>query len=397
MSVTRRHFFLGSLALPAFSAKKPVAERPNILLILVDELPAWILGSYGNKEIRTPNLDRLAQTGTRFLHHFVCVPCAEPSRATMLTGRTPMQLGAAAHAGADATIEKLLGGLGYACHTTPALPSAGVTAEAVKLLDQQAAGKPFLLQVNYTDLEPPYDGAGQKYRDLYAQAKFETFGWEPAARNARRGKEMLGDIVASLRRFCAAVTALDDQVAALLSRLSQRRMVDTTLVIFTSTCGSLAGRHGLWDSGQASDPANMYDEVMATPLFWSWPGRVPAQAVRPELVSAYDLTPTICDLTAVPAGRNLCGRSYLPLATGKPLPKKQPWRTIVFGHFENTEMAREERYKLVLRDQGKGPGELYDLSGDPGEKVSQYDNPQYLDVRTRLGGELSKWRQNYSA
>ena len=64
-------FFFGSLGRcprwpPLIAATKPVAARPNILLILADELPAWILGCYGNKEIRTPNLDRLAQMGTRF-------------------------------------------------------------------------------------------------------------------------------------------------------------------------------------------------------------------------------------------------------------------------------------------------------------------------------------------
>jgi arylsulfatase A-like enzyme len=142
----------------------------------------------------------------------------------------------------------------------------------------------------------------------------------------------------------------------------------------------------------------MYEEVVSTPLVWSWQGRVPPQLTRPELVSAYDLLPTLCELIGaeLPA-RNLCGRSYLPLATGKPLPKKQPWRTTVFGHYQNTDMAREKRYKLVLRDQGKGPGELYDLPVDPRERVNQYENPQFLTVRTSLAAELSKWKQTYSA
>jgi arylsulfatase A-like enzyme len=146
----------------------------------------------------------------------------------------------------------------------------------------------------------------------------------------------------------------------------------------------------------------MFEEVVATPLVWSWQGHVPPQLTRPELVSAYDLLPTLCELTGagLPA-RNLCGRSYLPLATGKPLPKKQPWRTTVFSHYQNTDMARDKRYKLVLRDQGKGtppgPGELYDLSVDPRERVNQCENPQFLTVRTSLAAELSRWKQHYSA
>ena len=71
MPVSRRSFLLGGLALPALTAKKKaVPEKPNVVLIMTDELPCWMLGAYGNKEVRTPNLDRLAQTGTRFHNHF---------------------------------------------------------------------------------------------------------------------------------------------------------------------------------------------------------------------------------------------------------------------------------------------------------------------------------------
>ena len=133
MNLSRRHFFLGSLALPAFAAQKPLGEQPNVLLILVDGLPTWILGCYGNQEVRTPNIDRLAQTGTRFLNHYACAPVAGKARAALLTGRTTMQLKDAG----EVTLEKLLGGIGYACGT-----SAG-GAEAAKFLDAQSAAKPF--------------------------------------------------------------------------------------------------------------------------------------------------------------------------------------------------------------------------------------------------------------
>jgi arylsulfatase A-like enzyme len=389
MRLSRRHFFLGSLALPALAATKTPAERPNIVLILADRLPSWILGCYGNSEVRTPALDRLAQTGLRFLNHFACAPAPAPGRATLLTGCTPMQLGDAGFG--DAPLSKVLEGVGY---TSIAADSAA----AVQSLDGQPSGKPFFLTVDCAYLRPPYDGVPRKYRDLYAQVKFATFSQEAPARNAAGDKELLSSLALNQRLAAAAVTALDDDVAALLARLSEKALLDRTLIVFTSTCGSLLGRHGLWDSAPASDPANMYEEVVATPLVWSWQGHVPPQLTRPELVSAYDLLPTLCDLTgaALPA-RNLCGRSYLPLATGKPLPKKQPWRTTVFSHYQNTDMARDKRYKLVLRDQGKGPGEVYDLNVDPRERVNQYENPQFVTVRTSLAAELAKWKQGYSA
>ena len=391
MPLSRRHFFFGSLALPALAATKTPGEHPNILLILVDRLPAWILGCYGNNEVRTPALDRLAQTGLRFLNHFACAPAPSPGRATLLTGRTPMQLGDAdAASPGDFPLAKTLEGVGYACATAD-------SAAAAKSLDQQTAGKPFFLTVDCANLRPPYDGVPPKYRDLYAQVKFATFSQEAPAKNAARDKEMLSSLALNQRLVAAAVTALDDDLAALLAKLSEKTLLDQTLIVFTSTCGSLLGRHGLWDSAPASDPANMYEEVVSTPLVWSWQGHVPPQLTRPELVSAYDLLPTLCDLTGadLPA-RNLCGRSYLPLATGKPLPKKQPWRTTVFSHCQNTDMAREKRYKLVLRDQGKGVGELYDLGVDARERVNQYDNPQFLTVRTSLAAALANWKQTYS-
>ncbi len=393
MLVSRRHFFFGSLALPALAAQKPAAVRPNVVLMLVDGLPSWVLGSYGNREILTPNLDRLAQMGTRFTNHSVCTPAAALSRATLLSGRTPMQLGDAANPSVGAgSLGQALGGLGYVVH-------AADFGAAGQLVDRQAAGKPFFLTAGYPGLQPPHEGVAQKFHDLYAKTRFESLDVQPApASHARLGKEMLADTVGNLRQYAAAVSALDADVGALVQKLSERRLLDHTLIVFTSSCGALLGRHGLWGAGEASDPVNMYEEAVATPLLWSWPGRVPAQAVRPELVSTYDFVPALCDLLgAPPPAGNLCGRSYALLATGKPLPKKQPWRTTVFGHYQGTEMARIERYKLVVHDQGKGAGELYDRRQDPGEKINQYENQQFLTVRNALAESLSAWKSRYSA
>ena len=93
MPLSRRHFFLSSLA-PALAAKKaPPAPRPNIVMIVADDLAAWMLGCYGNKEIRTPNIDLLARGGVRFINNFVVTPVCSASRATLFTGRTPRQHG----------------------------------------------------------------------------------------------------------------------------------------------------------------------------------------------------------------------------------------------------------------------------------------------------------------
>src|SRR4051794_29430599 len=93
MTLSRRHFFFGSLALPAVAAKKPAADRPNIVLLVADYLPQWVLPAYGNKEIQTPNLDRLVKVSVKFKDHMVASPSPAPSRASLLTGVAPSQSG----------------------------------------------------------------------------------------------------------------------------------------------------------------------------------------------------------------------------------------------------------------------------------------------------------------
>jgi arylsulfatase A-like enzyme len=457
MYLTRRQLLL-STPIAAYAQTRP-QQRPNVLLIVADDLASWMLGCYGNREIRTPNIDLLARSGTRFLNHFVCTPICSASRATLFTGRVPRQhgihdfltpkpiemppQGQAAPPPSFANevmVSDVLAGNGYNCgyvgkwhmgndqqpghgykytytmiggsrsYTDPEMSlndkmvsergylTELMTNRACEFLDQNSGGQPFFLTVSYLNPHTPYQGHPQKYYDLYRENTFESFNYEPAAPNALREKGMLNDVVGNLRQCAASVTALDDQIPVLLDKLKQRGLSDNTLVVFTGDNGYLLGRHGLWSKGLASDPINMYEEVVQVPMIWYWPGRVPVEATRPEMVSFYDFVPSVCEAANVTApNRNLCGRSYLPLATNQPLPRRQPWRSTVFGHFRNTEMARDNRFKLVLRNEGKGPNELFDIRSDPGEKANQYDNPQFITVRERLAKELAAWRKQYSS
>lgn len=457
MELSRREFVAGAAAsaVPAFAQKKG-APRPNIVLVLADDLAAWMLGCYGNKEIRTPNIDTLARAGTRFANSFVATPICSASRATLFTGRTPMQHGIQdfltdqpvsnppqgqqappASFASEMMISDVLAQAGYNCgyvgkwhmgndanpghgykytytmggggYQNPRMNLNGqpveekgyladlMTGHACEFLDKQSAGQPFFLTVGYFNPHVPYEGHPQKYYDMYANTKFDSIGWEPPAPNALREKEMLKDTVGNVRKCAAATTALDDQIPALLAKLEQRGLRDNTLIIFTGDNGFLLGRHGLWSKGHASDPINMYDESVGVPMIWNWQGHTPPEMVRPELVSFYDMMPSLCEVAGAPVpNRNLCGRSYLPIVLNRPLPKKHPWKNLVFGHFRNTEMARDNRFKVVIRSQGQGPNEFYDIINDPREKINQYDNPQYVTVRDRMAQDLAAWRKKYS-
>lgn len=460
---SRRRFLsstLGAGAATAWAQRRAEPSRPNILLILADDLAAWMCGCYGNKEIRTPNIDLLARMGTRFLNAFVVTPVCSPSRATLFTGRTPMQHGIhdfltpnpvdnppqgqaappESFAG-ELMISDILAREGYRCgyvgkwhmgddatpghgyeftytmlggsspYQNPTMSRNGklvqesgyltelMTRAALEFIDRQEAGRPFFLTVSYLNPHTPYDGHPQKYYDLYATTRFETIGWEPPAPNALREREMLEDTVGNLRKCAASVTALDDQIPVLLDALRRRKLWSDTLIVFTADNGYLLGRHGLWSKGHASDPINMYEEVIGVPLIFSWPGEVPVQATRPELVSFYDLLPTLCEAAQapVPDGRNLCGRSFLALVQGRTLPKDQAWPPTVFGYFRNTQMARDNRFKLVIRNGGEGPNELFYLSRDPRERRNEYDNAGFVTVRDRLRRQLDAWLERYAS
>lgn len=461
MTSTRRSFLAGAAGAPAVFAQRrgarpAAAPRPNIVLILTDDLPAWALGCYGNPEIRTPNIDAFARAGTRFMNSLVCTPVCSASRATLFTGRTPNQHGildfltpnpvadppqgqaAPPDSFARQTmLSDLLHAAGYRCgysgkwhlgsdqrpghgyeftytfdggtspYQDPVMYLNGkrrqergyladlITAQACSFIDAQRPDQPFFLTVSHFNPHTPYEGHPAKYYEMYANASFEKQSLMQPAENALREKEYLQDMLGSFRKCAAAITALDDQLPPLRRKLMEKGFFDNTLVIFTSDNGYLMGRHGLWSEGHASHPVNMYEEVMQAPMIWSWPGRVPVGVVRPELISFYDFLPSVCAAAGVAAPGGLCGRNYLPLATNRALPKGETWRDLVFGHFRYAWMARDNRFKLVIREEGQGHHELFDLRQDPGEFKNLYEDARYVTVRDRLWSELAAWRDKY--
>lgn len=355
--MNRRHFLFGALAAPVLAAttKKVAAERPNIVLIVAEDLGAYMLGCYGNTVVRTPHIDRLAQTGVRFANSFSCSPVP--------------------------TDHANFASAGYNC-------GQSTGAQAAEFLDAQAPAKPFFLAVKWAS--PNSVTAPQKDVDLYAATAFETIGWDATAANATR-KDMVGNASANLRKYAAALTTLDEQLPPLLAKLQQRGVWDNTLIVFASNGGYLLGRHGLWGDSNASDPPNMYEEVVRTPLIWAWPSRFPPTTVRNDVVNSYDLMPTLCELTGVPPAASQ-GSSYLPFIYGRRMGKNKSWPDMALGRVRGTEMARDDRYKLILRAEGKGPNELYDETGDPKEQINQVDNPKFVGTRDRLTSQLAAWR-----
>ena len=363
---TRRAFLatLGA-AVPALAAKRPAIIPPNIVLVIADELPATMLGCYGNRDLKTPNIDALARRGVRFQNALVSGRGGASGRATLLSGRTPMQQAS----GNEVLLTDLLTAKGYDVGFVGAwglgndkLPGHGVRLAYTISGDQM-----------FWNGEPAQD-QGDAPSVLVRRAVQFLDQQKPDGKPFFLAVSNPGSV---------GIAALDLQLPALIGRLRERNLEQNTMIVFTAAGGS--------------------PESLRGPLIYCWPGHAPVEATRPDLVGGYDLLFTLCAAAGIaPPGGNLCGRSYLPLVNGKPFPKTNPWRTIVYASFADgaggaADTASDNRFKLVIRDGGKGPNQLFELRTDTRiASINQYNNRAFVTTRDLLRRSLNQWKTQYS-
>jgi len=426
-------------------------SRPNILFILTDDQGIWAAGCYGTPEIRTPNLDRLAATGTRFEHFFVATPVCSPSRATLLTGRLPSQHGVhdwirGGNVGPDAIrylegetcTTDLLARHGWTCGlsgkwhlgdsqipqhgfsdwfvhqrgggpyndapmvrngqlvTEPGYVTDVITDEALRLMDRyHAAGTPFYLSVHYTAPHSPWTGHPQEIVDSYDDCRFDSCPQEPIHRWARDLTEQNLGSRESLKGYFSAVTAMDANVGRLLDRLEALGLREETLVIFLSDNGFSCGHHGFWGKGNGTNPRNMYENSIQVPFIVSHPGQVPQGRAESAMASAYDLYPTLLDYLGLPipaAEFNLPGQSFAPLLRGETMEGHEC--VVIYDEYGPVRMIRTQEWKYVYR-HAYGPHELYDLVNDPGERTNLVDQPNQQARIVELKAAMDAWFARY--
>jgi arylsulfatase A-like enzyme len=427
------------------------AAPPNVVLIMTDNHGPWTLGCYGNPDILTPHIDRLAEQGTLFEHAYANNGVCSPTRATVLTGLMLSQhgvhrflRGGAAQTGPQAynmleefdTLPSLLVEAGYvaglagkwhlggnmqpqegftAWITKPHGGSAGfydqevieegqVRKEPQSLTDMwtergirfitQNRERPFFLFLSYNG---PYGLGGamreeirNRHRETYADHPLRSFPrTEPQPWNYNYA-DWIGD-EQIMRKYAAEISGIDDGVGQVLQTIDELNLTDNTLVIFTADQGLAGGHAGYWGMGDHTRPLTAFDWTMHIPLIVRQPGTVPAGRRVEQIVSNYDLLPTIMSLLGLPLeeqtidGTRLArpARDLSPLLHGD----GTDWEEVHFYEFENVRAIRTPQWKYIERIH-QSPNELYDLDADSDEHDNLYGQPEHeqtlLSLRRRL-------------
>jgi N-sulfoglucosamine sulfohydrolase len=309
-------------------------QKPNILFLLSDDHSYPFLSCYGDGNVKTPNLDRLASEGMRFHRFFTTAPQCVPSRASLMTGRSPVAARitrfSSPLAKDEITLPEILrekggyftGICGRAYHLDGAAPKGnseiskllrdrgmktfatrvdyldssrgeGVEAKVEEFLEQRPAEKPFFLWVNFNNPHHPWDEMSDRP--------------DPASLKLPSHWPDLPGVREQLANYCGEVNRLDRQVQACLDVLAKRGFAENTIVIFAGDNGA-ALPHG---------KGSLYDPGSNVPFVVRWPGVVKPGGESRALLSGEDLAPTILAAAALAAPVNMTGASFLPLLRGE--------------------------------------------------------------------------------
>ena len=325
------------------------ADRPNILLVLDDDLGYGDLGCYGAKDVLTPNLDKFAAEGLRFTSCYAAHPNCSPSRTALMTGRTPTRVGVRDWIPEDSpvhmrrseiTIAKLLHESGYAtCHVgkwhmngefnkpypnhhnpdnfvrngTEVGKLEGYAAhlvvdEAMRWLDARDKTKPFFAYVCIHEPHEPIS-SDPKYAALYHS--------DDPSFNGHHGN----------------ISQMDDAFGRLMKKLDDAGLRENTLVLFTSDNGpAITPQHPHGSSGPLRDKkGSTFEGGIRIPGILRWPGKTKPGTVSDEPICGVDFLPTICAVAGlqVPQDRVIDGASWLPVLTGGKVQRTTP----LYWHF----------------------------------------------------------------
>ncbi len=196
-----------------------------------------------------------------------------------------------------------------------------------------------------------------------------------------------------IKDYLRCVAAVDDNVGRITDYLEKNGLSDNTIVIYSSDQGFYLGEHGWFDKRW------MYEESFRMPLMMKWPGHIKPGTVIDKLTQNIDFGPTFLDAAGIKVPDDMQGESFLPLLNPK---NKKEWRKSLYYHYymhKGHGVAKHygvktKQYKLMhfyVTDEW----ELFDLKNDPREMKSEYDNPEYANIKKMMHEELARLRELY--
>jgi len=450
--LSRRDFLATSSAaalLPA--ASQTHKSQPNFIVFLTDDQGCHDLGCLGSSDLKTPNIDRLAATGTRFTNWYAAAPVCAPSRAALLTGRYPIRAGVPNNGPAlpetERTIAACLKEAGYATGIIgkwhlgsgpSTVPNArgfdrfyGFHSGCIDYFSHRYYwGEP--KTVSYHDLWSDRTEVfedGQYSTELFAREAVEFIrqnhqrpfflyvpfnGVHYPMHAPKKYVDRFPDLPFERRMYAAMLSAVDDAVGAVLKTLNEYQLTQDTFVIFTADNGATrerraglnqqipdAGHNGILRGYKFS----AFDGGMHPPMIMNWPGVIPGGQIVDEVGCHIDLLPTFCKAAGVPvpSDRIIDGHDALPMATAK---AKSPHEAIYWAS-SNQLAVRKGDWKLVKdgiifdgTPQGSKPltGDdalfLSNLRQDPGESRNlRHENAELVD---ELQTQAAKWLEDVS-
>ncbi len=433
------------LAVLEICCSASAADRPNVVVIMADDLGWMDLHCQGNDSLDTPNLDRLASQGMRFTSAYAAAPVCTPTRAAMMTGQAPARLSITNHApgnpdhvsketrlkGADwntylsldhVTIAEHLKGAGYATgfigkwHLShrPGKDEQGPLEPRLRPEFQgfdlniggcRYGGPPSYFEpYKIPNITPRRDGDYLPERladesigfiEKHRDEPFYLCFWNYSVHYPIQAPQHLVEKYKQRQGidnpgYAAMIEGMDTAIGRVMDAIEKMGLDEKTLLIFTSDNGSLFGNHPL-----RRNKGHLYEGGIRVPWIVRWPGKVPAGTTCDTPVITTDTFPTILEAVglSIDPSRPCDGESIMPLVRRGGTLK----RNSIYFHYPNYAFHKQNRLGSAIR-QGKyklirwyddDSVELYDLDSDIGEKTNLADRQPELAEKLRQ--KLENW------